>query len=699
MQEALRSRTPVEWVVGEAPDAVPRARRFAVRALSGGAPVDEVALVVTELVTNALLHGRGPVVLRLAGDESGVRVEVQDAGQDLPVLPRHSTEAMTGRGLALVARLSSSWGVEPAADAGKRVWALVPSGGEEPSADGGPDGTGADVDLDALLAAFPDDEEPAEPIFTVELGSVPTGLLLAAKERIDSLVREFTLAGVGAASRRSGPSQAPDPAREGRLPPELAELVTEVVHGFAAARGAIKRQALAAARRGDREVRLSLTLPLSSADAGERYLAALDEADRYARNARLLTLETPPVDRVFRRWYVQTLVDELRAAAAGVPAPPASTFLEQLAEALNRVAPLEAQAARLEVLQRITAELTAAATVEDIAAALVRSATQTLGAYTAHIYLLQPDGMLAVVAWAGGSRAGLAQRWQRLPVTADLPVGAAVEGRVPVLVRDRAELARRFPAMAGAYAAELTLLAAPLVVGDRALGALSLTFGGSARVEEQTHLAFLGALTDITAQALERAAAAAAAQEATDRLRFLASASVALSSTLEQHEVLEALARLVVPRLADWCAVQLLEDGRLTPVALAQTDPAQEELADAVRRLSPSDPGGTGAALEVLRTGVSVLHADVTEQTLQTAAADAEHRQVLQELGASSLLFVPLTGRAGTFGVVTLGVTGGRRRYGKDDVAFVEDLARRAAQAVENASAYREQSPVDRRDG
>ena len=318
----------VELAVEGGLAAVPRSRDTVATALAGRVEADDAALVVTELVTNALLHGGPSVRLRVRSDASAVRVEVEDDGDELPVAVRQSAGAMTGRGLSLVAAVSRTWGVEPASPAGKVVWAELAPGGEDAWAEDDP------LDVDALLAAFAaaaDDDEDhpapgAEPVHTVELGAVPTDLLLAAKAHIDNVAREFTLE--AAATEDAAADGGPVPAH-------LARLVTTVVHGFGPARSAIKRQALAAAARGDREVRLALTLPASAAQAGEEYLRALDETDRWARGTRLLTLETPPVHKVFRHWYVQTLVDQLRAAAAGRSAPVVTPFPQRLAEALE----------------------------------------------------------------------------------------------------------------------------------------------------------------------------------------------------------------------------------------------------------------------------------------------------------------------------------------------------------------------------
>jgi anti-sigma regulatory factor (Ser/Thr protein kinase) len=359
--------TDAELVLGNQPDAVPLARRFVRQALDGvpTATIEDAELIVTELATNAVLHGRSPATLRVCQLPGCIRVEVEDTGRDMPMRMRRSYEAMTGRGLGMVAALATAWGIDPGGSGGKIVWAELSD-----TAMAGED-IEPRMDPEALLGSWPDDE-PDDAVFTVELGSVPTDLLLDAKAHIDNLVREFTLAEAGTSSVTGTP-----------VPAHLRELVQTVVYGFAIARSAIKRQALEAAERGEAETRLTLTLPLSAADAGEQYLAALDEADRYARAARLLTLETPPVHRVFRHWYVESLVGQLRRQATGQPAMPGPSFPQRLGEELTKLAPLRVLAARLTLLQKVTAELTGAVDVAEIANSVVKHATAIFGAHAA----------------------------------------------------------------------------------------------------------------------------------------------------------------------------------------------------------------------------------------------------------------------------------------------------------------------------
>lgn len=308
-------RTAAELTLGREPDAVPKARRFVRSSLAGEPPetLHATELVVTELVTNALLHGEPPVSVRLIDLGYGIRVEVEDAGPDLPMQGLQDAGSMTGRGLSVVAGLSSAWGIDPGRRRGKVVWSELPTGGG-----GGLFGTAADgagpprppeIAPEAVVASQVDRHD--EPTYTVRLTAVPTGLLLAAKAHIDNVVRELVL--MEAAERSRGSS----------LPAPMAALVESVTTGFGVARAEIKRQAVAAAGRGESMTDLVLRLPLSYADAGERYLAALDEADRYARSARLLTMAPPLSHRTFRQWYVGAVVDQLRSLAAGrEPEPP-----------------------------------------------------------------------------------------------------------------------------------------------------------------------------------------------------------------------------------------------------------------------------------------------------------------------------------------------------------------------------------------
>ncbi|MCU1588421.1 MAG: hypothetical protein JWN31_1914, partial [Frankiales bacterium] len=512
------------------PVAVPQARTFVAGELTGVAAdvVEDAKLVVTELVTNALLHGNAPLTLRVLPSAAEVRVEVQDGSRVLPVLPLQNLEAMTGRGLGLVAALSESWGVEPV-PGGKVVWAaLSPEGPSRPADQAAPE-----IDIDALLDSWPDDEPDAETLYTVRLGAVPTSLLLAAKSHIDNVVREFEL--VKTEHEREGIASNGVPAR----------LIESVTRSFASARADIKRQAVEAASRGAAETDLVLRQPARSADAGEEYLAALDEADRYARAARLLTLEAPPLHQLFRRWYVQSLVNQIRAQAAGLEVDDPPTLLQVLSEEVAELATLRASWERLQLLQKVTAELTGAASLEEIAATVVDNAVEFLGALTGRVYLLNEEGKLRSLATRGGSGASVGT-YHEMDLAADLPGPEVVRSGQPMFLRNVAEIEERYPELAEVYDRDRSLHVTPLTIGEHRLGVFTLTFPGSGRLDEQTQLSFVRALADALAQALERSLALARAALAQERLSFLADASVALSGSIDYEETLAAVGELLV---------------------------------------------------------------------------------------------------------------------------------------------------------
>jgi serine phosphatase RsbU (regulator of sigma subunit) len=661
-----------ELTLGGEPGAVPKARRFTAKSLAAEPDhlVEDAEQVVSELVTNAILHGAEPVTLRILRGEHALRLEVEDSGRTLPVVGRPSADSMTGRGLSLVATLASGWGVEES-PTGKVVWAEL---AEQPAPLELTPATGLDLSFEPLLHP-----EVDGPHHSIRLGVVRTDLLLAAKAHIDNVVRELQL------------MKAEDAAGGATLPAPLVNLVDAVTVDFAEARESLKRQALAAAARGDEETELALWLPVSIAAAGERYLAALDAADRYARAAKMLTLAAPVSHRVLRRWYVRAVIEQLHAIDAGSEPPQPPPFMQALATEVERLGAYEDTWNRLQILQRFTGELTGAATVSEITSVTVRNACGDLGAQTVRIYLLGDDGLLRSVAYA--STIDVPQvEYHEMRLDDDLPGPLVVRTGVATLYRNREQLTARFPQLAGIYPDETSLHVAPLRVGAHMIGVLSITFAAVSEVDEDTQRTFVGAMADATAQALERAIAMERADAARRRIGFLAEASVAFAASLDFEATLEAVNRLLVPTLADWSIVQLVREGALEIAALYHSDPGQVAWAKSMSGRFPMAGQRQGGAPTVVATGESMLFEDLDEAIIEQMASTDEHRDVIRALGMSSAMVVPLTGRSGTFGAITLLYADSGRRYVPEDVSFVEDVARRAAFALETAETFREQS-------
>ena len=175
--------------------------------------------------------------------------------------------------------------------------------------------------------------------------------------------------------------------------------------------------------------------------------------------------------------------------------------------------------------------------------------------------------------------------------------------------------------------------------------------------------------------------------------RFLADATDLLTESLDPDESLRRLARLVVPRLADWCVVYVLEAGRLRTVAIEHSAPGRVDLARDLERRYPTDlSGGVGRVIE---TGESQLTPRITREMIDAAAPDGDFTRIIfDELGLHSALTVPLRARGQVLGALTLVAAESDRVFGERDLSFAEDIATHAALAVANARLYTQQQDI-----
>jgi len=176
--------------------------------------------------------------------------------------------------------------------------------------------------------------------------------------------------------------------------------------------------------------------------------------------------------------------------------------------------------------------------------------------------------------------------------------------------------------------------------------------------------------------------------------RFLAEASALLVTSLDFQATLENLACLVVPQLADWCAIHVVgEDGSLRPVTLAHTDPLKREWASELQRRYPLKQNEAYGTPQVIRSGQSQFYPEISDLFLTAIAHDAEHLQILRELGLKSLICVPMKARGRTLGAISFVLTSDRL-YTQADLALAEDIGRRAGLAVDNARLYQEANDI-----
>jgi signal transduction histidine kinase len=149
---------------------------------------------------------------------------------------------------------------------------------------------------------------------------------------------------------------------------------------------------------------------------------------------------------------------------------------------------------------------------------------------------------------------------------------------------------------------------------------------------------------------------------------------------------------VLVPTIADWCAIDVLkDDGRIARLAAFHADPAKIALAHAIEERYPGDRNAAHGVPNVLRTGNTEWMADIPDTLLAAAAKDDEHLQLIRSLGLRSYIAVPLQARGRMLGVLSIVFAESGRNYAIDDVRYVEELAKRASLSIDNAKLYTQQ--------
>ena len=322
----------------------------------------------------------------------------------------------------------------------------------------------------------------------------------------------------------------------------------------------------------------------------------------------------------------------------------------------------ETMAVRLRGLQAVTMSLIRAVDTRAVAEAVLNEGIPALGGVTGSIMLVADDGENIEIVHEVGYRDEVKDRWHTFPLAAPLPASDAIRSGQLVLVRGPEDRDLRYPALRGLPMSADAVAVAPLIDEDgTAFGAMVAGFPYAREFTDAERRIVLavaaqcaGALRRVALFEAEREARLAA-ERAQERLMFLAEASSALaSSVLDLETTLAQVVELAVPRLADGCAIQLVDErGEATPVAVSHVDPRRVQ---GLRRL------------------------------VEEGAGDA---------GSQSISIVPLRSQSRDVGVITL-VTETGRHFDTADLQLAEQLAVRAAAAIENARLFADRSRVAR---
>jgi PAS domain S-box-containing protein len=340
-------------------------------------------------------------------------------------------------------------------------------------------------------------------------------------------------------------------------------------------------------------------------------------------------------------------------------------------------------------LQRLTAAFASEITRKGVVAALLDQSVAGLGADAGAVGLLNEAGdRIELAGTVGYTRAGI-EGWQSFPLDADVPMSIAVQTGEPIWTESSSELSERYSGLSEVNILYASLAVIPLAIEGRPFGAVALSFTLPHRFDEEERT-FLLTAAQHAAQTFDHARVYEEQRRAAERLSFLAAASELLSGSLDPDTTMQNLANLAIRELGDWCAIDLADEQEgLRNVATAHIDPELVRLASEFRERYPVDPDAPTGAPNVIRTGESELYAEIPDQLLVAAAQDEEHLEMMRKVGLVSGMVAPLAARGRVLGAITFVSSTPGRHFDEEDLELAEDLARRAALAIDNAMLFR----------
>ncbi|MFE0924511.1 SpoIIE family protein phosphatase [Streptomyces mutabilis] len=628
------------------PVSVASARRFVRAALDDVASdlVDTAQLLVSELVTNAVLHARTEAEVTVSRLDGRVRVRVADRRPGRGLVPQNCPPyAGTGQGLALVEQLASRYGVD-VGDEGKVVWfELWPDGPPPPSSG-----------WETAVAPCPAER-------TVTLIDVPSALESTCRQHRHALLRELTLVASGGAPPG--------------VPPEDLAAANDVNNVISACVTAAPREPLP-----DSGLRsLLLSLPADAAAAVRALRRTLGLAEEAARGERLLTLPALPRCRAFQDWFFDQIVDQLDGGA-----PTAWTVMPRDPEvSSDELVPWDPDQVRTSRIPTIAADdgnriIAANGPAADLLGwvpdDLVGRRLTTLipehlrRRHTAAFSSMLLTGRTRIV----GRSVPLPARHRDggvVPVRLFIQTQETVDGRTVFV----AQLAPR----------ATTSLDGPRTVGS-ARDAARSTAG-----DVPAHVWPGGPGTE---------GDEGAAMSALDRLSLLAELGSRFSDALDLDEGLQRAGRLLTRRLADWCVLDLFtEHAQVERACVVHRDPrglrptAYEGMLPAVSEES------RGPLARVLRGAGPLLLSEAPPAGQADNALDRDYRELFHGLGAGSAVVAPLRARRKIFGALTLARTPGRQPFTEEDLPLVDDLVHSLALGVDNARLYQDTRSIAER--
>ncbi|MFB4319176.1 SpoIIE family protein phosphatase [Actinomadura sp. 21ATH] len=635
------------------PESVGAARRFVRDALAGHAgpdPVETAALLVSELMTNAVLHARTEteVSVRASGDD--VRAAVADRAPGCALAPRRRHPyADTGRGLYMIERLASRHGVEIGARA-KTVWfELGEPRPAPPSA--APPGWGP------VLAPRGDHRD-------VKLVDVPWALCLASQQHRHALMREALLA-----------SAAGEPL--GGRPDDL--------HTAHDTNNLISARLAAAAKDqpSDADVRtLTLALPAGAAPAVRTLRRVLGLAEEAARSEQFLTRPALPQSPALLHWLLEEIIGQLGGARPTawtlLPREPATTPLELTPWSTDQVRASRLPAVAIDDRNLIIAVNEAAADLLgwDAGDLVGRRLTVLIPEHLRERHMAAFTSLL------------LTGRPRILGRPVPLPALHSDGRQIPVrLLIQSQEMDDGRTIFVARLVPRTAVPEPPAAPGDEPAGT------GLEEARRPPDAPLPPPVEPATPRY-----GPGSYLSALDRLSLLTDVERALSGAQDLTHGLRSVGRILTRRLADWCAVDLLgEHGRVSRAVVAAREgrvPSRDVREGPLAELSETARGPLARAL---RGAGPLLLSGVPAPEDGESPLDARYAEAFARLGARSAVIAPLRAHRDVLGALTVSRRDATPPYEESDLAYLQDLAWGIALRIENAALYERASSIAER--
>jgi len=342
-------------------------------------------------------------------------------------------------------------------------------------------------------------------------------------------------------------------------------------------------------------------------------------------------------------------------------------------------------------LQRVTDLLAEALTPQEVLDAILTDGLRAAEARAGAIGILSEDGEWIELLAQRGYKGPILKEWGRFAVSAELPMAHVVRTGEPLFLESLQARNELFPNLEGSGRDGHALAVLPLALESGVIGVIGLSFGDDMVFSDERRKMKI-TLARQAALALERARLFEAEQAARQRLAFVAEASELLASSLDYEQTLARLTRLAVPRLATWCAVDMVgADGGIERLAVAHEDPEKVKWALELQERYPPDPDSPHGVSFVIRTGEPDFLPELPEAMLEEAIGDDEElREIVGQLGLRSSICVPLSARGRTLGALSLIAAESHPPYTQADFELATELARRAGIAVDNSRLFQE---------